>query len=169
VLFRHLENRPDKEGNIVNTWLAGGSTGVVEVVREALASSPYVVDAPLITSPEQAAEVLVPMIADADKEICVLLSLDTKHRLISADIISVGNIDHTFMSPREIFRTALMNNASAVLMAHNHPSGDPEPSGDDEKVTRRIVRAGELVGIDVLDHLIIGHGNWVSLARRGVI
>jgi DNA repair protein RadC len=83
--------------------------------------------------------------------------------------ISVGSIDHTFMAPREVFRDALLANASAVVLAHNHPSGDPEPSRDDELVTRRLVRAGELVGVEVLDHLVVGGERWVSLARRGVV
>ena len=122
-----------------------------------------------VTSPEAGAEVLVPLVFGADKEMCVVAFLDTKHRLLGTEVISIGTIDHTFMTPREIFRAALLENASAVVLAHNHPSGDTEPSRDDEKVTKRIVRAGEMLGIEVLDHLIIAHDRWVSLARRGVM
>jgi DNA repair protein RadC len=68
-----------------------------------------------------------------------------------------------------VFRDALLANAAAIVLAHNHPSGDPEPSRDDELVTRRLVRAGELVGVDVLDHLVVAGERWISLARRGVV
>lgn len=121
------------------------------------------------TSPEAVAKVLEPYFFGADREMCIAVMLDTKHRAITVSVISIGSISHTFMSPREIFRDALLNNASALVVAHNHPSGDPEPSSDDEAVTRRISRAGELIGVELLDHLVFGDASWVSLARRGVI
>jgi DNA repair protein RadC len=95
--------------------------------------------------------------------------LDTKHRLLEVATVSVGSVDHTFMSPREVFRDALLRGASAIVIAHNHPSGDAEPSRDDELITRRIGRAGEIVGVEVLDHVVVGHRRWVSLARRGAL
>jgi DNA repair protein RadC len=122
---------------------------------------------PLVTTPEAGADLVAPMLADRDREHCVALLLDTKHRLLGHRLISVGSVDHTFMSPREIFRDALDANASAIVVAHNHPSGDPEPSRDDEAVTRRLVKAGEILGVDVLDHLVVAGDRWVSLARRG--
>lgn len=122
-----------------------------------------------ITSPDAAAELLMPMMQDLDREHCVTLNLDTKHRLIATTTVSIGSVDHTFMSPREVFRDALLHGASAVVIAHNHPSGDAEPSRDDEAITRRLGRAGDLVGVEVLDHVVVGHRRWVSLARRGVL
>lgn len=122
-----------------------------------------------VTSPEAAAELLLPELHGRDRERCVAALLDTRHRLIEVATVSVGSVDHTFMAPRELFRDALLVNASALVLAHNHPSGDPEPSRDDERVTRRLVRAGEVVGVEVLDHLVAGGTRWVSLARRGVI
>jgi DNA repair protein RadC len=122
-----------------------------------------------VSSPEDAAALLVPAFAGADRERCVSALLDTKHRLLQVALVSVGSIDHTFMAPREIFRDALLANAAAIVVAHNHPSGDPEPSRDDAAVTRRLARAGELVGVRLLDHLVIGAGRWISLARRGVL
>lgn len=124
---------------------------------------------PAVTSPEAAAEVLVAALAGADRERCVAALLDTKHRVLEVVTVSIGSIDHTFMSPREVFRDALLANAAALVLAHNHPSGDPEPSRDDEAVTRRLVRAGQLVGVELLDHLVVGGSRWVSLARRGVL
>ena len=73
------------------------------------------------------------------------------------------------MTPHGIFRDALIGNAAALILAHNHPSGDPEPSRDDERVTRRLAEAGRLLGVEVLDHLVVGGGSWVSLARRGLV
>ncbi len=122
-----------------------------------------------VTSPDAAAEVLTPHLSGLDREACVAAHLDTKHHLLAVELISVGSIDHTFMSPREIYRRALLANAAAIIVAHSHPSGDPEPSRDDEAITRRLQRAGELVGIELLDHLVIATGRWVSLARRGVL
>lgn len=120
-----------------------------------------------VTSPESAADVLGPMFVGTDREQCVMLLLDSKHRVRAMHLVSVGSVDHTFMSPREILREALLAGASAIVLGHNHPSGDPTPSRDDELVTKRIVQAGELVGIDVLDHMVFGEDCWVSLARRG--
>lgn len=125
-------------------------------------------DRPAVTSPEAAAELVIPALDGLDRERCLALLLDTKHRLLALETVSIGSVDHTFMAPREVFRDALLANASAVVLAHNHPSGDPEPSRDDEAITRRLVSAGELVGVSVLDHVVTGGTRWVSLARRGV-
>ena len=122
-----------------------------------------------VTSPEDAWAVVAPVLANRDREHCVLVSLDVKHRLLAVQTVSVGSVDHTFMGPREIFRDALLAGASAIFLAHNHPSGDPTPSADDRQVTRRIAQAGSNLGVDVLDHLVVGAPEWVSLARLGVL
>jgi DNA repair protein RadC len=132
-------------------------------------AAPAADERPLVTSPEAAASVLVPLLADEDRERCVALLLDTRHRLIDDVVVSVGSIDHTFMSPREVFRDALLGNAAAIVLGHNHPSGDANPSRDDERVTRRLADAAEVIGIDLLDHLVIGRGCWTSLARHGAL
>ena len=126
-------------------------------------------DRALVTSPEGAAGVLVPLLAGRDRERCVAVLLDTRHRVLETVTVSVGSIDHTFMSPREVFRDALLGNAAALVLGHNHPSGDATPSRDDERVTRRLGEAAELIGVDLLDHLVVGDGRWTSLARRGVL
>ncbi len=159
----------------VTAWSVGAANG--QVVRPTVAPctsceqrwfAPADADQrPEVTSPEAAAELLVPRLAGRDRERCVAALLDTKHRLLDLVTVSVGSIDHTFMSPREVFRDALLANASALVLGHNHPSGDPEPSRDDIALTRRLVRAGEVVGVDLLDHLVVGGDRWVSLARRG--
>jgi DNA repair protein RadC len=126
-------------------------------------------DGAQLGDPDRVAELVVPLIGTADREHCLAVLLDTKHRVLSTVTVSIGSLDHTFMSPREIMRDALLANAAACVLVHNHPSGDPEPSRDDERVTRRLVEAGRLVGVEVLDHLVVGGGTWVSLARRGLV
>ena len=96
----------------------------------------------------------------------MLLALDTKHRLLSHAIVSVGSADRTFIRGREVFRDALLLGASAIVLGHNHPSGDPTASQDDLDVTRRLGRAGLDLGIPVLDHLIVAGRDWRSLARE---
>jgi DNA repair protein RadC len=126
-------------------------------------------DQPAITSPEAAAELLMPMLARADREHCLTLNLDTKHRLIATTTVSIGSIDHTFMSPREVYRDALLHNAAAVILAHNHPSGMAEPSRADESLTQRLREALALVDIRLLDHFVVGDGPPVSMASRGML
>lgn len=128
---------------------------------------PDITERSQIACPEDAAGLLVPELVGRDRERCVAALLDTKHRVVAVVTVSVGSVDHTFMSPREVLRDALLANASALVLAHNHPSGDPQPSRDDELVTARLVHAGEIVGVAVLDHLVVGGYRWVSLARRG--
>jgi DNA repair protein RadC len=126
-------------------------------------------DRPQVTNPEDAISLVLPQLQGRDRELCVLVALDTKHRLLAVSTVSVGTADHTFMSPREIYRDALASGATAIFVAHNHPSGDPTPSADDRLVTRRLASAGSVLGIDLLDHLVIGDPGWTSLAREGVL
>lgn len=124
---------------------------------------------PEVTSPDAAAQIFIPLLRGLDREHAMMLSLDSKHRLIAATLVSVGSVDHTFMSPREIFRDALAHGASAIVIAHNHPSGDARPSRDDREVTLRLTKAGLTIGVNVLDHLIIGSHDWMSMAREGTL
>ena len=126
-------------------------------------------DRPLVTSPEAAAAVLVPRLSGRDREACLALLLDTRHRLLEVETVSVGSIDHTFMSPREVFRDALLHGASAIDIAHNHPSGVAEPSAADRHLTSRLSEALKLIDVRVLDHLVIGDGTPYSFARAGLI
>lgn len=121
-----------------------------------------------ITDPADAAELVLPLLVGRDREACLLLALDTKHRLIAISTVSVGTAAHTFMAPREVFRDALGHGASAIVLAHNHPSADPTPSPDDRQITRRLASAGTMLGVELLDHLVIGDPEWTSLARLGV-
>ena len=98
----------------------------------------------------------------------MLVALDTRHRVIGTTIVSIGTAAHTFLAPREVYRDALLLGASAIVVAHNHPSGDAAPSDDDRRITRRLARAGETLGVELLDHVIVGDPAWTSLARAGL-
>ncbi len=98
-----------------------------------------------------------------------LVLIDSKNRIMRDVLISQGTLSSSLVHPREVFREAILGSAAAILMAHNHPSGDPEPSQEDRDLTRRIEAVGELVGIRVLDHVVIGDGAYVSFLDRGWI
>lgn len=113
-----------------------------------------------------AASALAPLLRGERTECLAVALLDARHRLLSSRLIGRGTLDRSLVHPREVFAPALREGAGAILCAHNHPSGDPEPSGQDWAVTRRLVAAGELLGVPLLDHLVIGAGCWVSLRAR---
>ncbi len=97
----------------------------------------------------------------------VAFYLDARNRVLARETISVGSLSASIVHPREVFGPAIDRRAASLIVVHNHPSGDPEPSTDDLALTRRLVEAGDLLGIAVLDHLIIGRGTYVSLKSRG--
>jgi len=121
----------------------------------------------VVRSPEEAAAVLREVIGDYDRETFAVLLLDTKNRLIAVHIASIGLLDSAPVHPREIFKAAILANARAVILGHNHPSGDPQPSAQDMRVTHLLAEAGRLLEIQVLDHIIIGDGTHVSLRACG--
>jgi DNA repair protein RadC len=102
------------------------------------------------------------------KEYFIALHLDGKNRILAVDICSVGSLNQSIVHPREVFKTALLSSAAAIILLHNHPSGDPTPSSEDLEVTKRLREAGDLLGIKVLDHLVIG-STYYSFVERGVI
>ena len=92
-----------------------------------------------------------------------ILTLTVKHEIAGVHIVSVGSLNASIVHPREVFKLAVLNNASAIILFHNHPSGDPTPSKEDVSITKRLKEAGELMGIEVLDHIIVGHGKSRSM------
>lgn len=138
----------------------------IELGRRLLVTSP---DArPQITSPLDAANLLMLEMGSLEQEHLRTLLLDTKNRVLASPTVYVGNVNASIIRVSEVFREAVRENATAIIVAHNHPSGDPTPSPEDVQVTRSIVEAGSLLGIDVLDHLVIGHQRFVSLKERGL-
>lgn len=103
-----------------------------------------------------------------DRENFVVLLLDTKNKVIGINTVSIGTLNSSLVHPREVFKPAILASAAALILAHNHPSGDPKPSREDIEVTKRLIEAGGLLGIQVLDHIIVGD-YCVSLKEQGYI
>jgi DNA repair protein RadC len=120
-----------------------------------------------LMGPDEAARYLLPAYGSRPVEQFGIVLLDTKHRVLRVMLLSVGSVDATSVQPRDIFRQAMLASAPAVLLFHNHPSGDPEPSGDDIALTMRLVAAGDLMGVAVVDHLVLGDGRYCSLKKMG--
>jgi DNA repair protein RadC len=118
-------------------------------------------------SPEQVAAHFGARMRRYRQEVFVVLLLDSRHRLIGEVEVSRGSLNQSLVHPREVFAPALRESAAAILVVHNHPSGDPQPSREDHEVTQRLVRAGEILGIRVVDHLVIGGLEFTSFARIG--
>ncbi len=123
---------------------------------------------PLVKTPDEVVSLVRGRLRGKKKEHFLAVLLDTRGQLIKVSEISVGSLDTSIVHPREVFKEAMSASASSVIFVHNHPSGDPEPSEDDIELTKRLAQAGEVVGIDVLDHIIIGDKNYLSLKSKGL-
>ncbi len=121
----------------------------------------------LLSSPDAVAEFLMPQMRYLDREVFRGLYLDRKNRFLFIETISIGNLSSSIVHAREVFKPAVKRSAAAIILAHNHPSGDPSPSHEDIQVTNKMVKAGQVLGIDILDHLVIGDNRWVSLKQSG--
>jgi DNA repair protein RadC len=137
----------------------------IELGRRALTRDPA--ERPQFSTPREVAEFLLPSYGCYPVERVGVLLLDTKHRLIRTRILSVGSLDASLVHPREVFREAVLAGAAAVVLFHNHPSGDPTPSRDDLALTRRLVTAGDIVGIDLIDHIVLADTRFASMKELG--
>ncbi len=122
-----------------------------------------------ICSPKDVYTLMYPKMREQKKEKFITLCLDTKNQILREEVISIGSLNASIVHPREVFKSALMESSASVIMIHNHPSGDPSPSREDIMVTEKLVEGGKLLGIDVLDHIIIGDGRYVSLKDEGFV
>ena len=125
-------------------------------------------DKPVVKMPEDVLGLVRGRLKGKKKEHFLALLLDTRSRLIKVAEISVGSLDSSIVHPREVFKEAISATAASVVFVHNHPSGDPTASEDDIRLSKRLAEAGEIVGIDVLDHIIIGDKKFLSLKREGL-
>jgi len=125
-------------------------------------------DKPLVKTPDDVAGLVQGRLKGKKKEYFLAILLDTRSQLIKVAEISVGSLDSSIVHPREVFKEAVSASAASVIFVHNHPSGDTEASEDDIQLTKRLAGAGEIMGIDVLDHIIIGGKNYISLKREGL-
>jgi DNA repair protein RadC len=119
-----------------------------------------------LRTPTQVAAILRPLLERRTTEALIVLHLDARHRLIGYETAAQGNSNVVHVQPRTIFRSALTADATAIVVAHNHPSGDPSPSPDDADLTARLKAAGELVGVPLLDHLVVGVEGWYSFSSQ---
>jgi DNA repair protein RadC len=122
-----------------------------------------------MTSPRVVAEFLLPQYGNRRVEQFGVLLLDTKHRVLRTTVLSVGTLDASIVHPREVFREAVAAGAAAIVLFHNHPSGDPEPSLEDTRLTERLMSAGVMMGISVLDHVILGDARYFSYREKGTL
>lgn len=138
----------------------------VELGRRLTVESPL--DVPQITAPWIVADFLFPLIGMEEQENFVVLYLNTRNQVLTHEVLYRGTLNTSVVRAAEVFRGAIRRNCATIIVAHNHPSGNPEPSPEDIELTRRLVEAGHLVEVEVLDHLVIGHGRYVSLRERGL-
>ena len=122
-----------------------------------------------IRGPEDALHIVRPRFKNQQREIFVVVLLNARHEVMSVEIVSIGSVNASIVHPREVFKPAIMQSAASVLLAHNHPSGDPEPSEEDLSITKRLVQCGELLGISVLDHVIVATRGFTSFRERQLL
>lgn len=122
-----------------------------------------------ISCPDDVAHLLMSEMRYLDKEYLKVILLNMKNQVLSIEDVSVGSLNSSIVHPREVFKTAIRRSSGSVILVHNHPSGDPAPSVEDINVTKRLVESGELLGIPVLDHIIIGDGKFISLKEKDLI
>ena len=145
---------------------------IIPGFRIALVREPGVklAERPQIRVAAEAAPLLAQYIGDTDREVFAVALLTVRHRVLGLHTVSVGCLTSSLVHPREVFKPAILAGSAALLLVHNHPSGDPDPSAEDIALTRRLAAAGQLLGIEILDHLILGEaGRFVSLRERGVM
>jgi DNA repair protein RadC len=148
-------NTPAKRVNIVS----------IKMVREAT----MLYHIRNIGSPKDAVELGRKFLEDSDREKLAVCCLDTKNHPLSLNLVSIGSLNSSIVHPREIFKVAILSNAASIIIFHNHPSGDPAPSNEDINVTNRIKEAGRIIGINLVDHIIIGDKNYCSLKEKGIL
>ena len=151
----------------VGTARAAQIVAAVELGRRTLVRS--ALERPRYQTPRELACYLLPQYGAAPVEQFGIVMLDTKKRVIRVKLVSMGGLDQTVVEPREVFREAAIASASAIVLFHNHPSGDPTPSDEDLKLTERMIRAGDIMGIDVVDHLILSEQRYYSLVEAGSV
>lgn len=137
----------------------------IELGRRTLAHS--ATERTQLRTPRDAALFLLPMFGARPVEQFGIVLLDSKHRVLRTTVVATGTLNSTIVQPRDVFREAILGSAAAIVAFHNHPSGDPGPSADDVELTRRLAAAGVLMGIDLVDHVVLGDGRYCSFKEMG--
>jgi DNA repair protein RadC len=167
-------------------WNPGEGSGYAETIREAKNELDMTVFAPVfalrmirvdtvkvkdygkVRSPRDVYNLLHPVLKGIDREHFFCIALNTKNSVMGVTQVSMGDLSSTLVHPREVFKWAILMSAASIVVAHNHPSGDPAPSPEDIAVSKRLAEAGELLGIEVSDHIVIGDECWASLKEKGL-
>jgi DNA repair protein RadC len=122
-----------------------------------------------VRSPEDGYQLLKQFLGEVDREYFVVVCLDTKNQPTAINISHIGSLNASIVHPRECYKSAILSNSASILVGHNHPSGKSEPSREDVEVTKRLAESGKILGIDLLDHIVLGDGEYVSLKEKGYI
>ncbi|RHJ09026.1 DNA repair protein RadC [Bacillus sonorensis] len=122
-----------------------------------------------IRSPEDGYRLMKQLLGDLDREAFIVISLDTKNQPTSINICHIGSLNASIVHPREVMKSVILSNGASFMVGHNHPSGNPAPSREDIEVTKRLVETGKILGIDLLDHIIVGDETFISLKEKGYI
>jgi DNA repair protein RadC len=139
-----------------------------ELAKRILYQEKYLFDKK-ITSPEEIAELLIPLLKDEVKEKFIVICLNKSNKIITKETISIGTLDTSVVHPREVFKVAIDNNAASIIIAHNHPSGNKEPSNEDISITKKLVEAGKMMDIPIFDHIIVAGNSYTSFVERRLI
>lgn len=142
----------------------------IPLVKLSMVRDPSLQDAERIRCGADVKRIAAQMIGESDREVFLVFHLDNKNRVISAEAVSTGSLTMTLVHPREVFKAAILSNAASIIVAHNHPSGDPTPSREDRDITERLKSAGALLGIPLVDHVVIGaNDTYRSFAESGLL
>ena len=141
---------------------------VFEISRRILSQSKWFSERK-ITSPQDVAEIFLPLLRDELKEQFILVCLNSANKIIFYEVISVGNLNSSVVHPREVFKAAIDHRSASIILLHNHPSGNPEPSNEDISITRKIVEAGKILDIPVFDHIILAGNSFTSFVEKRLI
>lgn len=169
--------RKEREHPSQLSFLAPDDAALINLMRRFVAEASRIYEAPTripvtdalqINKPYDAYQFLRTEMEDLEQEQLRTIQLNTKCRIISSRLIYQGTVNETHIRAAEVFRHAILDNATSLILCHNHPSGDPSPSPEDVAITRQLVKAGELLDIELTDHIVIGKGKFVSLKERGL-
>lgn len=137
----------------------------IKMVRE----SSVLYDIRKISSPNDAVELGKRFLQEEDREKLIVCCLDTKNQPTAINVVAIGTLNNSLVHPREVFKPAILSNSASIILFHNHPSGDTIPSSEDKMITERIKESGEILGIKLLDHIIIGNNSYKSFKEEGLI
>jgi len=137
----------------------------IKMVRE----SSILYDIRRIEAPKDAVELGKKFLEESDREQLLVCCLDAKNQPTAINVVSVGNLNTSLVHPREVFKPAILSNSASIILFHNHPSGDPTPSKEDTNITERLKESGKILGIELIDHIIIGDNSYCSLKEKGII